>query len=124
MSSTKQKASELPVSEAVNLSTLISYQEGSIVSRTIVRRETGNVTLFAFDETQGLSEHTSPFDAMIQMLEGEAEISVDGQPLRAKSGDVVLMPAHHPHALKAITKSKILLTMIRSRGESELGSRT
>ena len=115
MSSPKPKTgSEVPVSEAINLLSLISYQEGSIVSRAIVSRETGNVTLFAFGETQGLSEHTAPFDALVQVLEGEVEVTVDSKPLRAKPGDVVLMPAHHPHALKAITKFKMLLTMIRS----------
>lgn len=115
MSSPKPKTgSEVPVSEAINLLNVISYQEGSIVSRTIVSRETGNVTLFAFDETQGLSEHTAPFDALVQVLEGEVEVTVDSKPLRANPGDVVLMPAHHPHALKAITKFKMLLTMIRS----------
>jgi quercetin dioxygenase-like cupin family protein len=104
----------VPVSKAINLLSLISYQEGSVVSRTIVNRETGNVTLFAFDEAQGLSEHTAPFDALVQVLEGEVEVSVDSKPLRATLGDVVLMPAHHPHALKAITKFKMLLTMVRS----------
>jgi quercetin dioxygenase-like cupin family protein len=115
MNSLKPKTgSEVPVSEAINLLNLISYQEGSVVSRTIVSRETGNVTLFAFDEAQGLSEHTAPFDALVQVLEGEVEVSVDSKPLHARSGDVVLMPARHPHALKAITKFKMLLTMIRS----------
>lgn len=115
MSSPKPKTgSEVLVSEAINLLNLISYQEGSVVSRTIVSRETGNVTLFAFDEAQGLSEHTAPFDALVQVLEGEVEVTVDSKPLRAKAGDIVLMPAHHPHALKAITKFKMLLTMIRS----------
>jgi quercetin dioxygenase-like cupin family protein len=115
MSSPKPKTgSEVPVSEAISLLNLISYQQGSIVSRTIVSRETGNVTLFAFDETQGLSEHTAPFDALAQVLEGEVEVAVDRKPLIAKPGDIVLMPAHHPHALKAITKFKMLLTMIRS----------
>jgi quercetin dioxygenase-like cupin family protein len=115
MSSPKPKTgSEVPVSEAISLLNLISYQEGSIVSRTIVSRETGNVTLFAFDEAQGLSEHTAPFDALVQVLEGEVEVAVDSKPLRATPGDIVLMPAHHPHALKATTKFKMLLTMIRS----------
>lgn len=115
MSSQKPKTgSEVAVSEAINLLNLISYQEGAIVSRMIVSRETGNVTLFAFDEAQGLSEHTAPFDALVQVLEGEVEVSVDSKPLRVKPGDIVLMPAHHPHALKAITKFKMLLTMIRS----------
>jgi len=115
MGSPKPKTgSEVPVSEAIKLLNLISYQERSVVSRTIVIRETGNVTLFAFDGPQGLSEHTAPFDALVHVLEGEVEVSVDGKPLLAKAGDVVLMPAHHPHALKSISKFKMLLTMIRS----------
>ena len=77
-------------------------------------REAGTITLFAFDEEQALSEHTAPFDALVQMLEGEMEISIDRKPLSVKPGNVVLMPANHPHALRAITKSKMLLTMIRS----------
>jgi quercetin dioxygenase-like cupin family protein len=98
MSSPKPKTgSEVPVSEAINPLNLISYPEGSIVSQTIVSRETGNVTLFASDETQGLSEHTAPFDALVLVLEGEVEGEVEGavdsKRLRAKPGDVVLMPA-------------------------------
>jgi quercetin dioxygenase-like cupin family protein len=107
--------SELPAAEAVALAGLLHYQPGSVVSRTILSRETGTVTLFAFDETQGLSEHTAPFDALVQVLEGEVEITIDGKPLRARTGDAVLMPAHRPHALAAITRLKMLLTMIRSR---------
>lgn len=83
MSSPKPKTgSEVPVSEAINLLNLINYQEGSIVTRTIVSREKGNVTLFAFDETQGLSEHTAPFGALVRVLEGEVEVAVDSKPLR------------------------------------------
>ena len=93
---------------------LIGYQEASVVSREILKRNTGNVTLFAFDAEQGLSEHTSPFDALVHVLEGEVEIVIAGKPLRANAGDLVLMPAQQPHALKAITKFKMLLTMIRS----------
>ncbi len=93
---------------------LVNYQEGSVVSREIVRRKTGNVTLFAFDAGQGLSEHASPFDALVYMLEGEAEIVISGNPLPAKAGEMVLLPALQPHALKAITRFKMLLTMIRS----------
>ena len=105
----------MPAAQAVSLTELVGYQEGSIVSRVLVRRDTGNITLFAFDQEQGLTEHTSPFDALVQVLEGEVEISIDRQPLRAKAGDLVLMPAQHPHALKAITRFKMLLTMIRSQ---------
>ena len=93
---------------------MVNYQDGSIVSRVLVGREAGTITLFAFDEEQALSEHTAPFDALVQMLEGEMEISIDREPLSAKTGTVVLMPANHPHALRAVTKSKMLLTMIRS----------
>jgi quercetin dioxygenase-like cupin family protein len=106
--------SEIPVAEAVGVMELVSYQDGSVVSRVLVSRETGNVTLFAFDEGQGLSEHTAPFDALVQVLEGEVEISIDRKPMHAKTGDLVLMPAHRPHALKAITRFRMLLIMIRS----------
>lgn len=111
MSSAK---AEIPVAQPVLLVDLVNYQEGSIVSRVLVGREAGTITLFAFDEEQALSEHTAPFDALVQMLEGEMEISIDRKPLSVKTGNVVLMPANHPHALRAITKSKMLLTMIRS----------
>ncbi|MBI4442594.1 MAG: cupin domain-containing protein [Acidobacteria bacterium] len=104
----------MPVAEVVRAIDLVNYQEGSVVSREIVRRNTGNVTLFAFDAGQGLSEHTSPFDALVNLLEGEAEIVISGKPLRVKAGEMVLMPAGQPHALKATTKFKMLLTMIRS----------
>jgi quercetin dioxygenase-like cupin family protein len=114
-SPTPRIGSEIPVAEAVGLMELVSYQEGSVISRVLVSRETGNVTLFAFDEGQGLSEHTAPFDALVQVLEGEVEISIDRKPMHAKTGDLVLMPAHRPHALKAITRFKMLLTMIRSQ---------
>ena len=111
MSSAK---AEIPVAQRVPLADLVNYQDGSIVSRVLVGREAGTITLFAFDEEQALSEHTAPFDALVQMLEGEMEISIDRKPLSVKTGNVVLMPANHPHALRAITKSKMLLTMIRS----------
>lgn len=107
-------AKTLSPSEAVALAALVAYQEGSVVSRTLVKGEKGNVTLFAFDEGQGLSEHTAPFDALAQILEGEAEITISGKPLRARTGEVVLMPANQPHALRAVTRFKMLLTMIRS----------
>jgi len=105
---------EVPVAQPVPLAELVNYQEGSIVSRVLVGREAGTITLFAFDEEQALSEHTAPFDALVQMVEGEMEISIDRKPLSVKTGNVVLMPANHPHALRAVSKSKMLLTMIRS----------
>ena len=104
----------MPVAEPVDGMNLIGYQEASVVSREILKRNTGIVTMFAFDAGQGLSEHTSPYDALVHLLEGEAEITISGKPLRVKSGDLILMPAQQPHALKAITKFKMLLTMIRS----------
>jgi quercetin dioxygenase-like cupin family protein len=82
--------------------------------RTLVNRTTGTVTLFAFDDGQGLSEHTAPFDALAYLLEGEAEITVSGKPLRTTAGEAVLMPAHQPHSLKALSRFKMVLTMIRS----------
>ena len=109
-----QPSKEMPAAETVQLATLANYQEGSIVSRVLVGRQTGTVTLFAFDEGQGLSEHTAPFDALAHLIEGEAEITVSGKPLRTRAGEMVLMPAHQPHALKAVTRFKMLLTMIRS----------
>ncbi len=109
-----QPSKEIPAAETVQLAALASYQEGSIVSRVLLGRQTGTVTLFAFDEGQGLSEHTAPFDALVHVLEGEAEITVSGKPLRTKAGEMVLMPAHQPHALKAVARFKMLLIMIRS----------
>lgn len=93
---------------------LVDYQDGSVVSREIMNRKTGTVTLFAFDEGQGLSEHTAPFDALVYLLDGEAEITISGNPLRLKQGEMVIMPANQPHALKAAKKFKMLLVMIRS----------
>ena len=83
---------------AVNLANLVAYQEGAVVSRTLVKQEKGTVTLFAFDAGQGLSEHTAPFDALVHILEGEADITISGQPVRARAGEAVLMPASQPHA--------------------------
>jgi quercetin dioxygenase-like cupin family protein len=98
-------------SQAVNL---VSYQEGAVVSRVLLRRDTGNVTLFAFDEGQELSEHTAPFDAMVHVLEGRVEIKIAGQPFELGAGEMILMPANQPHALRALSRFKMLLTMIRS----------
>ena len=93
---------------------LVAYQAGSIVSRTLVEKNTGTVTLFAFDKGQGLSEHTAPFDALVYILDGEAEISITGRPSRLRDGDMILMPANEPHALRALDRFKMLLVMIRS----------
>lgn len=105
---------EMPAAEVNHLLELVNYQDGAVVSRTLVHRATGTVTLFAFDEGQGLSEHTAPFDALAHVLEGSAEIVVSGKPLRTNAGEAVLMPANQSHSLKAITRFKMLLTMIRS----------
>ena len=93
---------------------LVDYQDGSIVSRTIVEKQTGTVTLFAFDEGQGLSEHVAPFDALVYVLDGEAEITISGKPFRVKQTQMILMPANEPHAVRAVSRFKMLLVMIRS----------
>jgi quercetin dioxygenase-like cupin family protein len=109
----KEKPKQL-TAETSNLSGLIDYQEGSVVSRTIIEKKTGTVTLFSFDENQGLSEHTAPYDAMVYVLEGEVEVTISGKPIRLNQGEMTIMPANHPHALAAKTKFKMLLTMIKS----------
>ncbi len=101
-------------SKANCLVDLVDYQEKSVVSKTLIEKETGTVTLFAFDQGQGLSEHTAPFDAMVCVLDGEVEISISGNPVVVKQGEMIIMPADKPHALKAIEKFKMTLTMIRS----------
>lgn len=92
----------------------ITYQEGAVVSRTLLKRDGGTITLFAFDAGQGLSEHTAPFDAVAHVLEGEAEITIAGTPLSVSAGQMVLMPARQPHSLSARARFTMLLTMIRS----------
>lgn len=92
----------------------IEYQDGAVVSRTILKHDSGSVTLFAFDAGQGLSEHTTPHEALVQMVEGEAEITISGRAQRVKQGDMLRMPAGEPHALKAVTRFKMILTMIRN----------
>src|ERR1035437_7949849 len=98
--------------QAIKVADLVGYQAGSVVRRVIMKRNTGNVTLFAFDEKQELSEHTAPFDALVQVIEGEVEITISGKPTRTKAREMVLMPANQLHALKALTQMKMLLTMI------------
>ena len=100
--------------KAIKLADLVNYQEGSIVSRTIIDKKTGTITLFAFDKEQGLSQHTAPFDALIYLLEGEAEITIAGKPYYLKEGEMIIMPANEPHAVKATQKFKMILSMIRS----------
>ncbi|MEE9613295.1 MAG: cupin domain-containing protein [Desulfatiglandales bacterium] len=93
---------------------LLNYQEQSVVSKTLIDKKTGTVTLFAFDQGQGLSEHTAPFDAMVCVLDGEVEITISGNPAILKQGEMIIMPANEPHALKAIKRFKMMLTMIKS----------
>jgi quercetin dioxygenase-like cupin family protein len=102
------------VSSADNLSELVAYQDGSVVSRTLVKKSAGSVTLFAFDKDQGLSEHSAPFDAMVCILAGQAEITLAGQATVVKEGGMLIMPANVPHALKAPERFKMMLVMIRS----------
>lgn len=96
------------------LAQILDYQENAIVSSELLKKPTGIVTLFAFDKDQGLSEHSAPFDALIQVLNGKMEIRISGQPHLVKSGEYIIMPANNPHALKALTPAKMLLTMIKS----------
>ena len=105
--------STAPKSEVLNVNALAEYQTGSIVSRQVTKAEAGNVTFFAFDEGQELSEHAAPFDALVHILDGEAEIRISGKPYLLKAGEAIIMPANDPHAVKAIRKFKMLLTMIR-----------
>ncbi len=93
---------------------LVNYQDGSVVSRTLINQKTGTVTLFAFDAGQELSEHTAPYDALVEVLDGETEVTIGGQPFRLKADDLIIMPANQPHAVKAVTRFKMILTMIRS----------
>ena len=106
--------SEMPGAAPVAPLSLANYQDGAVVSRTLLKRGGGTVTLFAFDEGQALSEHTAPFDAIAQVLEGEALITIAGTPIAVRSGEMILMPANQPHAVAAPSRFKMLLTMIRA----------
>src|SRR6266516_4173149 len=103
-----------PKSEILHLAELVTYQDGSVVSRQITKAEAGNITLFAFDKDQELSEHTAPFDALVHIVDGNAEIKISGKAFDLKTGDANIMPANEPHALRALTPFKMLLTMIRN----------
>ena len=98
--------------KVLDLKDLAAYQEGAVASRTIVLKKAGTVTAFAFDAGEGLPEHTAPFDAVVQGLEGEAEITIGGKPLHLAEGQMVIMPARVPHAVKALSRFRMLLTMI------------
>jgi len=103
------------VAQAAPSADLVTYQKGAIVSREIIRRRTGTVTLFAFDRGQGLSEHTAPYDALVHIMDGEAEITIAGRPQKVKKDAILILPAGKPHALQAKKRFKMLLTMIRSK---------
>lgn len=98
----------------ISLVNELDYQKDAIVSKTMIDKKTGTVTLFAFDQGQGLSEHTAPFDALVQVLEGEVDIKISGKSFHLKQGEIITMPANEPHALTAVKRFKMLLTMIRS----------
>ncbi|MFC1699874.1 cupin domain-containing protein [Candidatus Omnitrophota bacterium] len=101
------------VGQTKNLINLVNYQDGSVVSKEIIKKDTGTVTLFAFDKGQGLSEHTAPFDALVYVVDGEPEIIISGESFKLKAGDVIIMPAHKPHSLRAVKKFKMMLVMIK-----------
>ncbi len=106
--------STAPKSKILNMTGLANFQTGAVVSYQVTKAEGGNVTMFAFDEGQELSEHTAPYDALVHVVEGEAEIRISGNPYIIKAGEGIIMPANEPHALRAIQKFKMLLTMIRT----------
>ncbi len=100
--------------QAAKATDLIDYGEASVVSRTLIDKKAGTVTLFAFDENQGLSEHTAPYDALVQVLEGEVEIKISGKTYRLHKDEMIIMPANKPHGLRAVKKFKMMLTMIKA----------
>jgi quercetin dioxygenase-like cupin family protein len=108
-----KKAGQLETSRAFRLESLVEYAEASTVSRIIAKNSAGNVTLFAFDEGQSLSEHSTPFDALVQVIDGEVELTIGGEAIKARKGDVVRMPANVPHAVTATKRFKMQLTMLR-----------
>jgi quercetin dioxygenase-like cupin family protein len=103
------------MTEIINFTDSIAYSPNAVVSKQIIKKETGNVTLFAFDKGEGLSEHTAPFDALVQVLEGQVEITLGGKPYVLTVGQSIIMPAGVPHALKALAQFKMLLTMIKEK---------
>ncbi|MFQ5706954.1 MAG: cupin domain-containing protein [bacterium] len=109
---TETKPDEVPT-RTTRLIDLIDYQEGSVVSKTLIKKKTGTITLFAFDEGEGLSEHTAPHEAFVFLIDGAADITISGTVFRLQAGESIIMPAHQPHAVKAGKKFKMLLTMIR-----------
>jgi len=111
MSAENQQAATAGARQLVEL---LQYQDGSIVSRVLLKNKGGTVTLFAFDEGEGLSEHTAPFEALVFVIDGESDIEIAGERFRVRSGETITLPANRPHAVKAVTKFKMLLTMLRA----------
>jgi len=109
---TKQPEQKPEIKQLIDL---VNYQDGSVVSKQIIKRKVGTVTIFAFDEGEGLSEHTAPFDALVQILDGEVRIRIAAESYDLKAGEMIILPVDVPHSLKALTRFKMLLTMIRSR---------
>ena len=99
--------------QVLSLKEMVKYQDGSIVSKEIIKKESGTVTLFAFDKGQGLSEHTAPFDALVNVLDGQAEVRISGKPFIVKEGELIIMPANKPHSIQAIARFKMLLVLIK-----------
>lgn len=108
------ETAESLIGRAVEMNGLVSYQSGSVVSRTLIDRKIGTITLFTFDAGQGLSEHAAPFDAFVQIFDGVADVTIDGVVQRVSSGEFIIMPANIPHSLKAVEKFKMMLVMIRA----------
>lgn len=109
-----EKDADKLIGQAINLVNLVDYQEGSVVSRTIIDKPVGTFTLFAFDREQGLSEHKAPFDALVYILDGEAVVTISGKPLSVKQDEMVIMPANQPHSLRATQRFKMMLVMIKA----------
>jgi quercetin dioxygenase-like cupin family protein len=107
--------SKTAVAQVMKLKNLIAYQSGAVVSKTLVNEEEGTVTAFAFDEGQGLSEHTAPYAALVIVIEGQVDIKISGESFHLNEGEMIIMPANKPHALKAVTKFKMILIMVKSR---------
>ncbi|MBE0639355.1 MAG: cupin domain-containing protein [Bacteroidales bacterium] len=105
---------DINTSEIFGLKNSVEYASGAIVSKTIIKKSSGNITLFAFDESQELSEHTAPFDAVVYVMDGKAEIAIDKKPFILNQGETIIMPANIPHAVKAVEKFKMMLVMIKS----------